>query len=453
MHLHAAKRAALGSSLFGANSIAGKLLGSERDGVAFDFANDYVLVRDSARALNYKGSIQNAIDASLISFTRATNGGYTNSLGQYAVAGSGIWRREYSPLTLQPLGYLPEPARTNLLTYSEDLTNATWTKSDTTISANAIAAPDGATTADKILEAATSAAHNVQNAAAVTNAVTYVGSVFVKAAERGFALLAMVGTGVPTTAIQINLTTGAVSTGTGTPLNAFSVQYPGGWWRVGFSLAATSTNSASLNTYCSTDGVWANRSYAGNASNGIYMWGAQFEAGAYPTSYIPTTSASVTRNADVMTVALSKLPFSAVNSTVIAIQQAAGNIQNATSGGYVWTIDDGSGNNRTSVRIGTYPALVPVNVSGGAADWGGAAASSKADRRAKTALAMLANDWQFVVDGASVSVDTTITMPVSPTTLRVGMNEGNLAHWSAPIESLVYIPRRLSAAEMIARTA
>ena len=85
---------------------------------------------------------------SLVTFTRASTGTYVGSDGLIKTAAVNEARFDHNPSTGESLGLLVEEARTNLLTYSEQFDNAAWVKSNSTVTANAGAAPNGTATAD-----------------------------------------------------------------------------------------------------------------------------------------------------------------------------------------------------------------------------------------------------------------------------------------------------------------
>lgn len=187
---------------------------------------------------------------------------------------------------------------TNLIKFSEQIDNALWTKSSTTISATPALAPDGTTTAEKVQESTTtSILHYVQQSVSgllLGQQVAF--SFYVKAAERGFAALLFdsASTSAPATSqVFVNLATGALTGATGAW--AFTVESaPNGYWRV----KAVGTITASGGVLCPRilPAISASsHTYAGTVGSGIYVWGAQLEVGSKATSYYPSAASSGVR--------------------------------------------------------------------------------------------------------------------------------------------------------------
>jgi len=240
-----------------------------------------------------------------ISFTRATNGTYFNSSGVLTTAGSGVARFDHrlENGTWVNKGLLIEEQRTNLALRSEDFTT-TWTNTNTTDIANATTSPDGATTADPLLETTTNGVHFVGQAISV-NAITtpHTFSCFVKAngRSRGQIQFILLSGSNPFFQVNFILTNMSLSGGTGgnggTYLNSSITDVGNGWFRISVTGYTGQNGSHDARIYTQNDA--GSGSFVGETSKGFYLWGAQLEAGAFPTSYIATTSASATRNADV----------------------------------------------------------------------------------------------------------------------------------------------------------
>ena len=213
-------------------------------------------------------------------------------------------RFDHDPTTGESLGLLVEEQRTNLLVRSEEFDNAAWAPigllafgSGST--ANAIASPNGQITADLLTESTTTGTHQVQQTASVTIGQVYTCSVFCKLGPNAVRRIQLLVTNANFTVTPIatfDLTTGTVvSVVQGT---ASITSYANGWYRLVLNtIAATSTGVNGFHFRLVDTGT--NNSYTGDGSAGLYLWGAQLEAGAFPTSYIPTTTAAVTRSADV----------------------------------------------------------------------------------------------------------------------------------------------------------
>jgi len=232
--------------------------------------------------------------STVTAYTATTTAAITNYIPVLLTQQANESRFDHNPVTRESLGLLIEEQRTNLLTYSDDFSNAAWTKAQSTITSNTIVAPDGTLTGDKLVENTATAAHAVQRTGiTITSGISYTLSVYAKAAERTLIQLQYFdGTTNRFPIFSLVDGTKVVDNGIGT--NFTSTNVGNGWWRFTMTMTSAST-AAQVFIY---PALVNTNSYAGQEFSGIYIWGAQLEAGAFATSYIPTVASQVTRSAD-----------------------------------------------------------------------------------------------------------------------------------------------------------
>ena len=342
-----------------------------------------------------------------ITFARNSIGTVTNSSGQIVTVPANVPRFDHNPTTGESLGLLVEEQRTNLLLNSESYELNTL--SDVTVTANDTIAPNGAATADRLVETATTASHFTQATHTSVSGTIYTYSVYLKNANRNFALATVNGTGT-LHGISVNLTTGAVASAIGTPSNITTTTLANGWFRVAFTYTSGTSGSVAGEVRLSTDGVWANRSYAGNVSFSLFAWGAQLEAGAFPSSYIPTTTATATRSADVASI--TGTAFSGWYRQDEGTVFVQGSTSASASNPILFQVEDGTVNERIQIRrIGASNTAASIVNDGGVNQGGPSVAGFNADTIGKVGFSYALNNLQLAFNGTLGTADTSATLP------------------------------------------
>jgi len=231
--------------------------------------------------------------------SRGTTARRVDSSGIIESVANNVPRLDYPPLSGCPR-ILIEPERINRVFYSEQFNDAYWLKYSAQAIANTTTAPDGTTTADLVYPTTSGPlAGQVykQLTTGITSGDVVTVSVFVKASGKNFAYISPVFNFSP--GAWFNLTTGEITYPTSPWANvtASRTAFANDWWRI--SVTSTATSSSNNVTIGSTD-VANNNLNTASGFDGILLWGAQIEVGSTATSYIPTTTAIATRNADVI---------------------------------------------------------------------------------------------------------------------------------------------------------
>ena len=390
----------------------------------------------------------------IITFTRASTATYFDATGTLQSAAIDVPRLDYDPATLAARGLLIEEQRTNLLTRSEEFNDAAWTKSNATITADATTSPDGTATADKLVEALdVNLVHScLQGAVTVVSLGTYAATVFVKADTRTRVRIGYLVGGAGGVVADANLSAGTINAasafGGGTAVSSSIQAINNGWFRI--SVVGSGPAGTSGDLRIELLDASGNRQYNGDGVSGVYIWGAQLEAGAFPTSYIPTTTTSLTRSVDVALVNTLSPWYNATEGTIYA-EGVAGNLSNSPV--FVNTNDGTSNNLITTPRIGAAGlARLEGTVSGAA--WTAIVTANTITTGSvfKSASAFKAGDQAICLNGGTTATGANASLP-AVTTLRLGSFVGNLNSINGYLRRVTYYPRRLSNAELQAITA
>jgi hypothetical protein len=360
-------------------------------------------------------------------------------------------RFDYNPVTLASRGLLIEEQRVNLALYSEQFNNAVYIKVRASITANATTSPDGTANADKLVEDTTATStHLIQLQAGFSSFVsgtTYVISGYAKAGERTSVSISM-GTDGGVFAGQtanFNFSTGVISAQTGAA--AFAMTDAGnGWYRWSITAAAAASGAGTIRF--SLIGPAGGNSYTGDGVSGLFLYGNQIEAGAFPTSYIPTVASTVTRAADVAVMTGTNFSswYNASEGTIVASADSVRptGISPATR---VFQFDDGTTLN--NIRSGGTSTLQVVDANVTQVNLAAVPAITFDGTVFKFASAYKLNDFASVTTGA-VATDTSGTVP-TVTQLSLG-GPSTTGVLNGHIRTFTFYPSRLTNAQLQALT-
>lgn len=380
-----------------------------------------------------------------IAFTRAAGPAtYFDATGTMQTAGTNVPRFDNDPVTHAPRGLLIEEARTNVLLQSGDFTNAAWSKINSTLSAG-IPGPNGAVTGSGFISNAGVIGYVGQVLTPVAG-TTYTQSCFVKAGSLSLVTLLIPVTWWADAAVRsasFNLTT-VTATPSGAGATAAIIPVGQGWYRI--SLTVTPDTA-----------VAATPQFVRATSNGdgttvqYYVFGAQIEAGAFPTSYIPTTAATATRAAEAATIPLGAW-FNAVAGS-LAVDYTGTNPPPAGAQATVARLDDGTATNLVAIFYLPSSTQGRANVIAATVNQLNTLAIGAANTLTgainKAAIAYGGGGpWITTMNANVPGVGTGSTVLVSPTTLRLGVSVGGNWQLNGYIRRVRYWPRALSNSEL-----
>ena len=390
------------------------------------------------------------LDSRVVS-SRATVGTYYDKFGVLQTASANVPRVGYNPSTGAVEGLIREAQGTNLMTYSEEFDNAVWSKTNSTVTANTIVAPDGTLTGDELVENTANSTHNLQLSPTPPAIGTYTLSSYAKADSRSGIVLLASGSAVRAV-VAFDLLTSSVRAqrvvGSSTITEATITAVENGWYRCTMTFVFGAViNNLQMGIDDGTSALGDNGVvYTGDGYSGIFIWGAQLEAGAFPTSYIPTVASQVTRSADLasMTGANFSSWYRADEGTLYADFAPVGV---PTTGWHYWfTLSSSTGTLIAIRQFGTLNNKYRTDVNSATQNEIDLGASVVGVYK-KVAINYKVNNVASSFDGNTAVADTSALIPVV-NRLDIGFLTGTTGRTNLHLKKLSYFPARLSNEEL-----
>lgn len=387
--------------------------------------------------------------SAVTAYTPTTTEPITRYQPQLLTAPAGVPRFDHNPITGESLGLLVEEQRANINTYSDDFANAAWTKTQASIESNTIIAPDGTQTADTLREDTSTGQHRVLKAAiTAASSTAYTQSWYVKPNGRTRVEVFDNSSGLSTSSI-FELTGNGSVVSTGAAVNSNGIELLGnGWYRI----RSTSTIQPAV-TVCSPalrliqSGTTS--SYTGDGYSGVFIWGAQLEAGAFASSYIPTVAATVTRQADAASMTGTNFSswYNAAEGTLYADYIS----NNVLSTPFVVFISDAPTNNYLAIIDNPSNVFVRGYVYREGVVQADMYVTITKSRFRRGALAYATNNCAASASGATPVIDTAALIP-SVSQMTIGAIVTGSSNINGPIRKLAYYPLRITNAQLQALT-
>jgi hypothetical protein len=194
----------------------------------------------------------------------------------------------------------------NLWTFSEEWDNGVWVKTGLNTTAtppyvNVEVAPDGTTTADKIIETLISQNHSTSRQFAVTTGVTYNVSVYLKHGGRNARVVSILDI-ANTYTVDVDLLTGTLSNNT-FPITPILENVGTGWYRLSYQVTASNTQTRNVITInlLNPTGLPTPINYPGDGVSGVFIWGAQITATSLVRIYTKTVATANVGNGFIRT--------------------------------------------------------------------------------------------------------------------------------------------------------
>ena len=297
--------------------------------------------------------------------------------------------------------WLLEPQSTNLVPYSQDFSNSSWSKTNSTIVSNSTTSPSGDLNADKVVETSSLSYTRVRQNFSFISGNSYSFSVFYKANGRNFIQIEFNTSAFPTSSQGVfDVGNGTVNI-VGAGLDSASIKdFGNGWYRCTATTTSDVTTNALVAMYVSET---ASISYQGDGVSGGFIWGAQLEEQTNSTSYIPTSAATNTRNQDIAT---NSGNATLINSTEGVLYAEIAALADGVNGRYI-SIGDGSLSNYVYIRITGILNEVKMGViKGGSTQASKSFTVPNLKQSNKLAVSYQQDLFRFYVNGTLIFTDT-----------------------------------------------